>query len=179
MSTDTPSVLLTILSVVTGFAVKWATDVLEDRRRGRRDREARRDARREFLEQRRSDFQRQSLLELQEAVMLLIRSGGRLHHADVMAFKNTGKWQGHLLPEGVSDEAALAQRATATLMVRVEDEEVRRLVASLKSDTARLGQTADREEADHLMRSAAENHEVLNQRIGELLRSLDREEATS
>jgi hypothetical protein len=179
MTTDASSVLLTILSVVTGFGVKWATDVLEDRRRVRREREARRESRREFLQQRRSDFQRQNLLDLQDAAMNLIRSGARQHHADVMAFKETGKWQGHLLPEDVSDECALAQRSTTTLMVRIEDDETRHLVDALKRNTSQLGDTADLAAADRLLSSAAKAHDTLNNRIGEVLRNLDQEDAAA
>jgi len=173
---ETSSVLLTIVSVVTGFVVKWATDTLEDRRLTKRQREARKEARRDFLQQRQTDFQRQNLLDVQEASMSLMRSAATQHHADTMAFRQTGKWQGHLLPEAVSDDCAAAQRATTTLAVRIRDVEVRRLVDELKGTCVGLTRTTGSDEADRLLASAVRIHDALNRRIGDVLRNLDQED---
>ena len=176
---DPPSSLLPTLTFLLGFGAKYVTDLLQDQRLSRREREARKDARQDFLQQRKSDFQRQNLLKLQEASMKLVRSGARQHLADEKAFKMTGKWQGHLLPEDVSDEGYLAQRATTILMVRISDPEIRRLVHELKGSCECLGRVADLKEGNLVLASAGSIHDSLNQRIGEVLRNLDEEDTAA
>jgi hypothetical protein len=44
------------------------------------------------LFEQRIGFQRQTLLDLQEASMQLARSVAAIHHQDVMAYRSTGKW---------------------------------------------------------------------------------------
>jgi hypothetical protein len=173
---DTPAVLVTILSVLAGFGAKWAGDALDDRRRSRREREARKEARRDLLRQRRSDFQRQTLLDLQEACMKLIRNAAQQHHADIMAFKQTGKWQRHLLPAEVNEAGGEAQRATAVLTVRILDPEIRKLADELKSACAGLGKVDSLATGDGLLEHAGAIHDALNRRIGETLRTLDTED---
>src|SRR5205823_1421925 len=108
-----------------GFAFSlWAED-LRDRRQQRRDREARaeqqraeREQRQEAREQRRRDFQRATLLELQEAMMDLARSYGQLHSHDVLTSRKAGEWTRSLSGEEADLKALAAVRATVTLMVR-------------------------------------------------------------
>ena len=81
-----------VLTLLLGYAVKAASDWLQHRRTSERERQAREAARQDQLFERRTTFQRQTLLDLQEAVMRLARSSGAMHHQDVMAFRKTGKW---------------------------------------------------------------------------------------
>ncbi len=168
-----------VLSFVAGFVAKWIVDWQDDVRRTRREREARMEARRDVLQQRRSDFQRKNLLDLQEACMKLVRSAGRQHHADTMAFRQTGKWQGHLLPEDVSDACALAQRETTVLMVRAADEQLRIITDDLKAKCAALGKVTSEADGDALLSATGTTHDTLNRRIGEVLRSLDTEDTAA
>ena len=176
---DAPSTWLPILTFLIGFGTKFLTDLFHDQRLSRRESEARREARRDQLQQRRSDFQRQNLLELQESCMKLVRSGARQHLADKAAFKTTGKWQKHLLPEDVNDESYLAQRATTILTVRIGDAEVRQLVVDLKLRCAELGCVANLERGDLVLDKAGLIHDELNQRIGVALRNLDEEDTVA
>src|SRR4051812_23220205 len=61
------SVSLTIVPLVIGYAMKSMTDVFEHKRTTRREREAREAARRAQQLERRTTFQRETLLSLQEA----------------------------------------------------------------------------------------------------------------
>jgi hypothetical protein len=59
-----------VLTLLLGFVTASISDWLRDRRAGLREREARETGRREQLFQRRTTFQRQTLLELQEEVVI-------------------------------------------------------------------------------------------------------------
>ena len=49
--------------------------------------------------ERRNAFQRQTLLDLQEALMKLGRTCGQMHHQDVMTYRQTGEWQCSVVSE--------------------------------------------------------------------------------
>jgi hypothetical protein len=68
-----------VLTLLLGYATKSLTDWLEHRRNTRREREAREAVRRDQRFERRTSFQRQTLLDLQEASMQLARSVGAIH----------------------------------------------------------------------------------------------------
>jgi len=74
-----PNVFSAAIPVVTflaGFGAKWLLELEQHRRLTAREREARREARKTVLEQRRADFQRQTLIELQEICATLLRKTG-------------------------------------------------------------------------------------------------------
>jgi len=77
-----PGSVVALLSAVVGYIGAMVTEYLRDSRARAREREARDASRRERLQVRRSDFQRETLLNLQEAVMHLARACGRMHHHD-------------------------------------------------------------------------------------------------
>jgi hypothetical protein len=90
---DAPSGWFPALTLLVGFGVKSVSDWFQDRRALRREREARTEARRDQLRERRSDFQRQTLLDLQEAASDLIRACGAIYVQNVAAFRQTGLWR--------------------------------------------------------------------------------------
>src|SRR6266581_6335804 len=134
-----------VLTLLLGYAVKAASDWLQHRRTSERERQAREAARLDQLFERRTTFQRQTLLDLQDAVMLLGRTSGAIHHQDVMAFRKTGKWQKQLLDEGLDESARLAGARTSMLAVRVRDQSVRELVAVVKHHGVKASLSASEE----------------------------------
>jgi hypothetical protein len=168
---DTPAGWFPVFTLLLGYATKAVSDWLQHRRTSERERQAREAARLDRLSERRTNFQRQTLLDLQEAVMQLIRTTGAMHHRDVMAFRKTGEWQKQLFGEELSENNRLANVRCSMLAVRVRDDSVRDLVAVVKSHAGDAGMCASQEEGERAMRAMAAESEKLNQRIGELLRS--------
>lgn len=80
-----------VATLLLGYLTKAVSDWIQHRRTTEREREARREARLEKLAERRITFQRQTLLDLQEAMMQLIRSAGATHFQEVAAFRKDGK----------------------------------------------------------------------------------------
>jgi hypothetical protein len=172
---DTPAGWFPVLTLLLGYATKSASEWVQHRRTTQRDREAREAAQQDQLSERRASFQRQTLLDLQEAMMQLVRMAGAVHHQDVMAYRKTGKWQKQLFGEELSESARLAAARSSMLSVRVRDDSIRALVGKVKSDANDAGMCATEEESQVALRSMAAAFENLNQRIGEVLRKLDDE----
>jgi len=168
--------LLPLVSFIGGFASKFALDEFQGRRIHKREREARREARRDFLAQRRSDFQRANLLELQAGCMDLIRAAGQTNHLDAMEFRKSGQWQKVLLPDDLNESFRVQQASTTMLSVRIRDEEVRRLVSDLKHAAGEIARASDLDSSNTWLRSVATVHSKLNDRIGEVLRNLEDED---
>src|SRR5580658_7949217 len=106
MPDSSPLVLLVgSATTLIGFVAKAVTDWW-------RERTTREEARRDKFFERRADFQRQTLLNLQDAVMELIRTAGENHHQDVMAFRKGVKWGAERLSDELDERARLAQART-------------------------------------------------------------------
>jgi hypothetical protein len=110
-----PIVVGGALTLIGGAGTEW----LRDRRatsRGAKDRE-------EVRQERRDDLERQTLIELQDALQGYVRGVAKAVHFDEMNQRQQGRQ--FLLPDGLSDEIHAAQMMTAKLTSRVADEEIR------------------------------------------------------
>ena len=168
-----PSVLLSVFMFFIGFGTKWFEEWYRHRYQAAREKEARHDARREQLLWRQADFQRQNLLDLQDAVMRLARTSGQIHHHDSMAAKQTGSWGRNFAPEGVSEAHRDAQATTTVILVRIRDKKIRTLTQELKAHCASAGIAESESASLKSMISMNDTFELLNERIGDLLRNLE------
>jgi hypothetical protein len=162
-------VLTLVLGVVLGQVGEW----LKDGRAHKREKEARDTARRDSLAEQRNAFQRQTLLELQDALIVLMQSAGALHLQKMSSFRQHGRSRS----EDIRQETNIANRdansKTAILGVRVRDDEVRGLLKTLKAQLSAEAMTRDPEEAEDAINIAAQVFAALNDRIGLVLRALE------
>jgi hypothetical protein len=105
--------------------------------------------------------------------MDLMRKTVQMHHQDVLAYKSTGKWQNVLFGEDLSEGARLATARVTLLSVRVYDDSVRELVEKIKICAFKVTSCASQEDSLSAYINMSDTFEKLNQRIGELLRTLD------
>lgn len=89
-----------VIGVIAGGVLTMVSAWLADRRLMARDRERRREERHERLVARRNDFQRETLLALQDACQKLLRNAGAALVSDVIAHGTGGEWQRQQLPDG-------------------------------------------------------------------------------
>lgn len=141
-----------------------------------REREARQAAKREQRFERRASFQRQTLIDLQEAVMKAIRTSGEMHHCDVMAARAGHPWHAQLYPGDLSERDRLAGVQLNLLGVRVRDALVRELVVQLRDTFTSIVLSRSQAQGDAAVMQMADIFQKLNGRIGELLRKLDDDE---
>src|ERR1700745_2000812 len=121
MPNITTSSWFPVLTLLIGFATKSLMDWLQHRHTAKREREAREAVRRDQLFERRTSFQRETLLALQEASMQLARSVGAIHHQDEMAYRSSGKWSKQLLSDELDEGNRLAQARTGMVGARGRD----------------------------------------------------------
>lgn len=164
-----------VLTLIVGYAMKALSDWLQHRRTRERERETREAARRDRILERRVIFQRQTLLDLQEAVARLARAAGAIRHADDMAHRQTGQWGAHLVGDTLSDGFRIAEVDVSLLSSRVLDESIRTMVGNLRSDATTAVTARSEDATGQAMKSVSSVLDHLNQRIGQIVRELDDE----
>lgn len=143
-------VWLVFVGPFLGYGVAVGTEYLRGRQTLLREREARQDARRAAREDARDAFERETLLQLQDAVLALMRNTSRVQLETEKEYRRTKKWGRSLLPEEIGGEPSLqftwdVQR----LRVRLLDDDLRELVRVwLSSATAAtMGAIGDEDDA--------------------------------
>lgn len=165
-----------VITLIIGALLKGTFDALTDRRIEKRERAARRERRLDEIQLRRANFQRATLLELQEAISQLARFTGKSHHLDVVAHRKTGKWQKQYLPEDLGEGLLVANTNVSRLRVRVRDEEIRRLAESFSKNCADIAVSGGEAVAEKTLRQMGSVLVELHERIGLVLRNLDDDE---
>ncbi len=116
-------------------------------------------------------FQRDTLVELQDAVHDQLRAAALVYTSDEAAYQVTGMW-GQQLGDELNNKVLLAGRRTLLLSERIADDELRDHLNSLRAllTEAQMAPNAVIAEQAHL---AAMNMGIsLMERIGKVLRSL-------
>jgi hypothetical protein len=164
---------LPFATLMIGYGVKSIEDWIQHRREMAKDREGRLATQRDQRIANRITFQRETLLQLQEAVQKLGRATGRTNHLDEMAFRKTNEWGKQMLPEDLNEGYFAASTQTALLSSRVRDDTVRQLTESFRavSSKAILAETAA--DAHSQLQSLMGISNELHGRIGKLIRTID------
>jgi hypothetical protein len=153
-----------VLTLLIGYGTRAFSEWVQHRR-----------ARHTRLVERRTSFQRETLLALQDSAMSLIQTTGHMHMHDMMNYRKTGEWHSELYPEKWNSQSQTDQGTTKILQARIRDEKIRRLTSELKDASTVVGLTSDPEKADRAMRDMGATFERLNDRIGVVLRKLEDE----
>jgi hypothetical protein len=120
---------LPLATLVIGFGGASINEWLRDRRQEKREASAREAERALRREERRDEFQRQALLELQEAGVDLGRSVAKAHRHDLREQRESGKeWAALRLGRELDEENRLASLRARMLEERILDDELRDLV---------------------------------------------------
>ena len=117
-------------------------------------------------------FQRETLLELQEAINDQARTVGEIHHHDTMAAREAGKWVRPLLGDDLNRRANEADRRVWILASRVADDQLRGEIRRMGEAVARMTLTRSHEESDRVLMEMTELMPRINDRIGQLIREL-------
>lgn len=168
-----PNWLATTIGVIAGGVLTMLSAWLADRRLMLRDREKRREERHERLVTRRNDFQRETLLALQNASQKLIRNAGAALVADTLAFRAGGSWRAQKLPDDLDSDILRQMTETLLLASRIRNDDVRDLADRLRRHVGEITFASDQNHAENRMAAATETHSQLIARIGQILRELD------
>ena len=152
----------TIVGALTSIATTWLSGKTSSRLQDEKARAER--------AARASTLQRESLLELQEAIHDALRLIYRAHIEDCQSVRSGTEWASATLSEEVSEGVRLAQRRIAILVERLTDEPLRKTIKALMDNASRamLASTVS-ESRDIFERTTVSATQVLES-IGEELR---------
>ena len=126
---------------------------------------------REEVAEKARQFQRVTLIELQEALLVHTRLVARAHLEDLAAFRRSGSWQKNLLDDDLNESLRASNQKLAMLLERLASDELRRDLKVFRGllTAATISETED--QAVQSFENASARLEDINQRIGEALRS--------
>lgn len=169
--------LVPTITLVLGAAGALGAQGLRERFTSSREREARKAAR----EVARDAFQRETLLELQDAILRVVRNTTqlRIHHRAVYA--STGRYARDPDPPELSDENREVMAITTRLRQRVLDDDLRQHVREVQELCTQItmppqvtGETDEQaaQRADPASVRLAHDYNDLENRLGRVLRAL-------
>jgi len=167
------SVVTPVVTLLLGYGMKYFTDWIQHNRTLERERETRRALRQDVIAERRTQFQRQTLLDLQPALLDLARQAGKMHFHDVIAYRSGGTFRSQAYPDDVNENFRAATALTSMLAVRVNDDIVRVLISSFKSAASDIGGAESPDDSDSDFQTMSTLFVELQERIGVVLRALD------
>jgi hypothetical protein len=170
---DGITAVTTLISVSLGFASSQLAEWLKDRRAYEREQASRLSTRRDKQLERRNDFQRQTLLDLQEAVQKIIRNAAKMHHLDIMAQRGGQAWHTTRFPDGVNNGSRLDNVQATKLVVRVRDGNIRSLAERFKTECTAVLFADSEQDGEAKLAKAAASFQLLNDLIGQTLRQMD------
>jgi hypothetical protein len=117
-------------------------------------------------------FQRQTLLELQDAFHDAIRLVARVNIEDCKAEREGTPWGRNYLPDDLSEDARLANRRVMLLVERISDESLRKQIKSVMALANSATQSGSRAEAEQRLDQATFQSVAAIEQSGAVLRSL-------
>ncbi|XXF76278.1 hypothetical protein P2318_24910 [Myxococcaceae bacterium GXIMD 01537] len=152
-------ILIPLLTFALGSAFTLLTETLQFRRQVQREREARENERAEEHARRRAEFQRETLLGLQDTL------------SPLLGLTQTTMMGGTLTEEELRKRSELSLR-TQVLTMRVADDELRLQVKRVQDLLIELGNASDAAVARKLWDEAALGFLEANAHLGAVLRAL-------
>ncbi|WP_124470381.1 hypothetical protein [Burkholderia ubonensis] len=171
-----PKVWFPVITLIVGAALKELGDWVTHRRTATREIASRRIERQAAAHLRRIEFERGTLLELQDTCQQLARHTGRLHFEDGIAYKRTGEWGKSLVSDETSDGARVCQASLSKLRSRTQSEAIRQLADQFSSECATVALASAKAASDSAINKMSVSLNELNDRIGSELRALDSDE---
>lgn len=116
-------------------------------------------------------FQRDTLLQLQDALHDALRMMTRLHLEDVDSAKESGHW-GRSFSDEASEGFRVTSRRLSMLIERVEDDALRSDLRRVASAMFQVVMASSQAEAEAALARTYDDGEDVTERIGRVLRSL-------
>jgi hypothetical protein len=168
-----PETWFPVVTLILGAVAKGIGDRVSDARKTKAEKVARQEQRLDAIHLRRAEFQRSTLLDLQTAMQKLARATGKASHDDLMAFRETGEWGRNQISEEANTGALEGHASINILRVRVNDHHIRTIAGNFSSACSRHVFCKSEAESDACMKEMSKHMTELNERIGEVLRTLD------
>jgi hypothetical protein len=167
------STLLPIITLMIGVILNAGIEYLRDGRVLKREQKARKIRREEAIASNRIEFQRETLLKLQDAINEVGRQTAKLHIHDLKHLKTTGNWQEAVLPPEVDEADRAALSTVSILYVRVQDKDIKALVDEFRTDHNNTLKSVNSVVAEQAFAKMQNTFVRLNEKIGDQILNLD------
>lgn len=155
-----------LIGTLVGALASAGTTWISTRSSYRIQREKQEDDRAE----RAKEFQRDTLLALQEAIHDTLRLGARAHIEDCKQFRQTGEWVRGVLSAELDEDIRLSRRKVAILIERIADDSLRSDIKLLVSLSAEGVLARSQKDAEVNQQAVAIKMTPILEKIGYLLR---------
>lgn len=119
-----------------------------------------------------AEFQRTTLLELQEATHALLRVSSQIQLHDIQRSRDAGEWTKEAAPEEVSNEGRRLQAKTHLLASRAYDGAIRSKIIQIKRFCTGLTTARTEKESREALDNATIIFQSFNDEVGETLRNM-------
>lgn len=116
-------------------------------------------------------FQRDTLLELQDALHDVMRLNGKALHLDTEAHMGGAEWGKTLLPEALNEDLRVARRRLGLVVERVGDDGMRAEIKAINLKLTHSTIARSRSDADRAFNEATAQYVAAMEHLGTLLRS--------
>lgn len=159
-----------VVTLLLGFVASGLLEYFRDFRQYQRESSARADERESIARQRNQEFQRQTLIDAQDAASKLLRATGKAHYEDVVQFRKSGKWKENLLSNETDQELFSQNAGLSVLSSRLNDEKIRELAGQLRTLCVDAQMAASEKIGDQLLVTIAKVGSEFDERIGAEIR---------
>lgn len=174
-STNVPWLAPT-LTAFGGFVFGVLAEWLRDARAYSRERQTKATARHEARTDRRRDFQRQSLLDLQDAICETVADARQIYVEEAAQMLGGREWSKVAASAETSTKAMNSRDRVVKLRARIRDEQTHKLTGDALVATARLLDAASDEAAKTNLGEVEDSLRIACERIGAALKILDEAE---
>lgn len=162
-----------VVTLILGAVLKSLADWLTNLWASKREREARNQQRRDALLLKRAEFQRATLIELQDELGKYGRLCGQFYLKDATLYREKGSWgQPHTTDE-IGEALRVSTGALQRLRVRVHDQSVRQQTATLIDVSGQIIFASHEAAAIDALQRMMEIAANINEAVGTALRALD------
>ena len=152
----------TVVGALASIATTWLTITSSNKLQDQKVREER--------QERANAFQRETLLELQDAVHDVMRLEHRAYFEDCMSLRAGIIWSKATLSDELNEGKRLAKRRVTLLVERVADEDVRKQVKALMKSASLVALAKEQEEANALLEGCTSDSIQMFETLGTALR---------
>lgn len=157
---------VSFLTAAGGYFGSLGTEAFRDRRqRIQRD-----DDRKAALQEKRDNFQLNSLLDAQDVLADFARTVFQASLADRLAHRDTGEWGTQQLPKEISETEWALQVRLRKLASRLQDTEARTLLERILSESSSAGMAPSPEQHMHHLTQFMTTVDRANAYLGRLIR---------
>jgi hypothetical protein len=118
------------------------------------------------------NFQRDTLLNVQETLQDSLRNAVQTYHHDVVAHRENGEWQKSRIGDELNQRVLTVNRELTLLTERITNDKLREHIKAFRILISNTSRTNSEEEGDILLKQAVDEFNPLMEHIGKVFREL-------